>query len=150
MVQIATAFARFGSDRFQESEFNAAARRLRTACMTNSFFVAGSGNFCTEVMAATDQRAFVKTGAEGVYTGCLPGTGLGIAVKTVDGTKRAAQTAMAGILAVLLGQSGDVPQIVQDYAVAKLRNRNNWVTGEMSLAAESRSALQTALSAFQG
>ncbi len=58
-------------------------------------FVAGTGRFCTDVMAHFGARVFVKTGAEGVFCGALPEMGLGIAIKCDDGGKRAAETMMA-------------------------------------------------------
>jgi L-asparaginase II len=44
-------------------------------------------------------RVFVKTGAEGVFTGAFPDLGLGIALKVDDGTKRASEMMMAAMIA---------------------------------------------------
>ncbi len=63
------------------------------------WFVAGTGRFDTQVMEITGTRAFAKVGAEGVYAGALPELGLGIAVKVDDGAARAAEVAMAAVLA---------------------------------------------------
>jgi L-asparaginase II len=60
--------------------------------------VAGTGRFCTEVMAQTGERAFVKTGAEGVFCAALPEQGIGIALKAADGAGRASEAAMAHLL----------------------------------------------------
>ena len=62
--------------------------------------VAGSNRFCTKVMEAVP-RAFVKTGAEGVFCGAIPHAGLGIALKCDDGAHRASETAMAALMASL-------------------------------------------------
>jgi len=70
--------------------------------MGDPSLVAGTGRFCTEVMAAFSGRVFVKTGAEGVYCGAIPEAGLGIAVKCDDGATRAAEAMMAATLAALL------------------------------------------------
>jgi L-asparaginase II len=64
--------------------------------------VAGTGRFDTIVMKALGLRAFVKTGAEGVYCAALPELGLGVAIKSEDGAKRAAETAMAALIARFL------------------------------------------------
>jgi L-asparaginase II len=66
---------------------------------TEPFLVAGTGRFDTEVMDVTGGRAFVKTGAEGVYTAALPDLGLGVALKIDDGATRASEAVMATVLA---------------------------------------------------
>ena len=67
--------------------------------------VAGPGRFDTLAMEEglkSPGGAFaVKSGAEGMYAGILPGLGLGIALKIDDGAKRAAETAMAAVLTLL-------------------------------------------------
>lgn len=79
---------------------NSAARRIIAAVRADPFMVAGTGRFDTVLMRAVP-RAFIKTGAEGVYCGCIPHAGLGIALKCDDGAGRAAETAMASVLASL-------------------------------------------------
>src|SRR5690606_24927973 len=71
--------------------------------------VAGTGRFCTEVMALLKGEALVKTGAEGVFCAALGGLGLGlgIALKADDGETRAAEAMMAGVLALLLPQHSE-------------------------------------------
>ncbi len=48
-----------------------AAKRIIKAVRAHPFMVAGAGWLCTDVMTAVP-CAFVKTGAEGVYCGCVP------------------------------------------------------------------------------
>jgi len=62
------------------------------------FMVAGSGRFCTEVIAKSRGRALVKTGAEGVFCATLPAQGLGFALKVRDGAGRAAEVATGHLL----------------------------------------------------
>jgi L-asparaginase II len=109
--------------------------------MTHSFFISGSGRFSHDLMVAAQGTVFIKSGAEGVYISCLPALGLGIAVKSEDGTKRAAKTTMAAILQLLMPQMGTVPTIVNENAHRSLRNRANIEFGEMSLSVESAAAL---------
>jgi L-asparaginase II len=77
-----------------------ASRRIIDAVRSHPFMVAGTGDFDTLLMQAVP-RAFIKTGAEGVYCGCVPHAGLGIALKCDDGAGRAAEVAMASVLASL-------------------------------------------------
>jgi L-asparaginase II len=96
--RLAYGFARFVTGRGLAPERAKAAKRLAAAVAAEPFFVAGSGRFCTAVMQAGGGRFIAKTGAEGVYTAASAELGLGIALKVLDGTARAAQTALGGLL----------------------------------------------------
>lgn len=95
---LAHGFARFVTGQGLAPERARAARRIAAAVIAEPFFVAGSGRFCTAVMQAGAGRFIAKTGAEGVYTAASAERGLGIALKVLDGTARAAQTALGGLL----------------------------------------------------
>jgi L-asparaginase II len=96
---LAFAFARFGTGQGIAPETAKAAARLRAACAAKPWFVAGTERFCTKVMQHFGARVFVKTGAEGVFTGAFPDLGLGIALKVDDGAKRASEMMMAAMIA---------------------------------------------------
>jgi L-asparaginase II len=99
---LAQGFARFGAgDRLTPARA-AATRRIREAVGAHPDMVAGTGRFDTTVMQALGLRAFVKTGAEGVYCAALPELGLGVAIKCEDGAGRAAETAMAALISKFL------------------------------------------------
>ena len=91
---LALGFARFARPDF------AAARRIIEAVRAHPFMVGGTGDFDTLIMEAVP-RLFIKTGAEGVYCACIPHAGLGIALKIDDGASRAAEVAIASVLAGL-------------------------------------------------
>jgi L-asparaginase II len=95
---LAWGFARFATGTGLAPERTRAAKRLAAAVAAEPFFVAGSGRFCTAVMQAGKGRFIAKTGAEGIYTAASAELGLGIALKVLDGTARAAQTALGGLL----------------------------------------------------
>ena len=99
---IALAMARLADPSDQPEPRQAAAARIRQAIAAEPGMVAGTGRFCTRVMAVTGDRAVVKSGAEGVYCAALPEHGLGIALKIDDGAGRAAEVVM-GRLLVRLG-----------------------------------------------
>ena len=96
---LARGFARFGSGKGMGPERAKAAQRLRAACAAKPWHIAGTGRFCTAVMERFGDRVFVKTGAEGVFCGAIPGAGLGVAIKIDDGAARASEVAMAGVIA---------------------------------------------------
>ncbi len=131
LQNFAHAFAKFGTGRGLAPERAKAAARLRTACAENPWYVAGTGRFCTEIMTVLGARAFVKTGAEGVYCGALPGEGLGIAIKCDDGAGRAAEAIMAAIVARFLKLNDADRNAVARLAAPVLRNWNGFEVGRL-------------------
>jgi L-asparaginase II len=128
---LALAFARFGTGDGLEPGRAAAARRIRAACAAHPHLVAGTGRFDTELMTALGARVFVKTGAEGVYCGALPELGLGIAIKCDDGAGRAAEVAMAALIAKLLPLSETKRAALAPRVAPVLRNWNGEAVGAL-------------------
>lgn len=94
LKNMALGFARFASPDF------APGRRIIEAVRKHPFMVGGTGDFDTLIMEAVP-RLFIKTGAEGVYCAAIPHAGLGVALKIDDGAARAAEVAIASVLAGL-------------------------------------------------
>ncbi len=105
---LALGFARMATGAGLGPERARAAKRLFAACMAEPFYTAGTGRADTALMAAAPGRIFVKVGAEGVYCAALPELGLGIALKVDDGASRAAEVAVATVLAKLMGAEGEL------------------------------------------
>lgn len=99
---LALGFARLGTGHGLGPERAKAAARIRKAVAAHPFMVAGTGRFDTRAMEQLRERAFIKTGAEGVYCGSLPELGYGIALKCDDGAGRAAEVVMAALIARFL------------------------------------------------
>ena len=104
--------------------------RITTAVRNHPFMVAGTGRFDTKLMQAVP-RAFIKAGAEGVFCGCIPHAGLGIAIKCVDGAGRAAEIAMACVLATLDIWTADEKQKLTELAKNELKNWRKIHVGEI-------------------
>ena len=100
LTAMATAYARFGASADPH------AARLRGAMMAHPALIAGSGRFCTELMAAWPGGVIAKIGAEGVYSAALPGAGLGVAVKVEDGDMRSAPGALLSVLQSVVRHAG--------------------------------------------
>ena len=95
---LALAMARLGDPVDLPERRAAAARRVRAAMAAEPYFVAGTGRFCSTLMAVTGAAVTVKTGAEGVFAAALPTLGLGVALKVDDGASRASEVALAQLL----------------------------------------------------
>jgi len=126
---LALGFARLGTGAGLASDRAAAAKRIRAACAAHPHLVAGAGRFDTLIMTALGARAFVKTGAEGVYCGALPELGLGIAVKCDDGAGRAAEVAMAALIARFLPLNDQERAALAPKFASTLRNWNGEPVG---------------------
>jgi L-asparaginase II len=121
---LALGFARFSTGE------RPAARRIIEAVRKHPFMVAGTGDFDTLVMEAVP-RVFVKTGAEGVYCGCIPHAGLGIALKCDDGASRASEVAMASVLSGLDVWTDDEKAALESFRSKPIRNWQQVEVGEV-------------------
>ena len=128
---LALAFARFGTGQGLPPARAAAAARLRAACAAHPWHVAGTGRFCTAVMEHFGERVFVKTGAEGVFCGAFPAQGYGIAIKCDDGAGRAAEVAMAAVIARLLPLGAGDRALIDHLLRPTLRSWNGVEIGEL-------------------
>lgn len=108
-------------------------QRIIDAVRKHPFMVAGTGRFDTNLMQAVP-RAFVKTGAEGVYCGCVPHAHIGIALKCDDGAGRAAETAMASLLASLDVWTAEEKEKLQSFAHVDMTNWRHIHVGDVHAA----------------
>jgi len=129
LAALAHAFARFGTGRGLAPERAKAAARIRAACAAQPYYVAGTGRFCSEIMKLFGKRVLAKTGAEGVFCGALPEPGLGIALKCDDGAGRAAEVAMAAMIARFLPMSDEERATLDRWLRPVLRNWNGIEVG---------------------
>ena len=119
---LARGFARFGAGRGFGPERAAAARRIREAAAAQPFLVAGTGRLDTDLMSLLGERAFTKTGAEGVFIAALPELGLGLAVKADDGAGRAAEIMIAALIARYLPMKDAERASFQRFVSPRLTN----------------------------
>lgn len=81
--QMATLYAQLASGNSLDME------RIVRAMTHHPFMVAGDGEFDTELMRLTEGELVSKSGAEGIQCIGRVGEGLGLAIKAMDGAKRA-------------------------------------------------------------
>ena len=98
---LAGGMARFASAGAGSGVRDSAMAALRDAMIAYPGLVSGEGRACAILMEAAGGKAAVKTGAEGVFVAILPAQKLGIALKIEDGATRAAEVAIAALLARL-------------------------------------------------
>jgi len=127
---MALGFARLASGEGLSAGRKAAAARIIAAVRANPFMVAGTDRFCTRLMTKVP-RAFVKTGAEGVFCGAVPHAGLGIALKCDDGAGRASEAAFAAVLAALDVWTPEEKETLSSFSHATLKNWRKIEVGEV-------------------
>jgi L-asparaginase II len=131
LASLARGFARFGTGERMGPERARAAARIRAAAAAHPYMVAGTGRFCTEIMGIFGARAFVKTGAEGVFCAALPELGYGVALKCDDGATRAAELMMAAVIAFILPLSDAEELALRRFVEPPLVNWNGIRTGSL-------------------
>ncbi|TPW30575.1 asparaginase [Martelella alba] len=126
---LAHGFARLATGNGLGAVRAAAGKRILSACMAEPFYVAGTGRACTELMEIAPGRLYAKTGAEGVFCAAIPEQGIGIALKCEDGTTRAAEAMVAGVLARYF--DGDIAAALRARAMTVMKNWNGLAVGEI-------------------
>ncbi|MGH2785764.1 MAG: asparaginase [Actinomycetota bacterium] len=82
------------------SRLGSSAPAVLDAMAARPFFVAGTGRLCSAIMRAVP-GVVIKIGAEGLACITLRERGLGVALKSRDGTQRARDVAVLAVLAAL-------------------------------------------------
>lgn len=118
---LALGFARLGSGVGVARERAAAARRIYEAAVSEPFYVAGTGRFCTDAMTLLGGATLLKTGAEGVFCAAFRELGLGVALKCDDGASRASEAMMAAIVAWLMPEHAEALRRWTDASVLTRR-----------------------------
>ena len=139
---LARAFACFGTGEGLEPARADAAATLYDACCGHPHMVAGTDRFCTDVMTAFSTRIYVKTGAEGVFCASIPELGLGVALKCDDGTTRASEAMMAGVISALMEVDEDEADVLARFDHAPIKTRRGVTAGEVRTVAEFGASLQ--------
>ena len=89
------------SDYNKLNEYSNIAKRIFNSC-TNFPEIAGGTNSVNSILTNFSKgKIFFKNGAEGVFVAIIPEKKSALAVKITDGTARAAETAIAGLVSEL-------------------------------------------------
>lgn len=128
----AISFARLATLRGLADDDAAALARAGAAMTSEPWYVAGTGRFDTDLMRATGGRVVAKAGAEGVHCDALLDGGLGLALKVVDGTRRAAAPAALAALDALHALEPGARDALRGHAVVAVKNVAGKVVGEVA------------------
>ncbi len=95
---------------------------VRDAMIGAPLFVGGTARFDSALIAATRGGVVAKGGAEGVHGDALPAEGLGLALKVIDGNRRATPPAALALLGELRGFSAAEAAALEPFARTEVRN----------------------------
>ena len=112
LAAIARGFARLARRAELPAERADAVRRVVSAMTAHPHLVGGTDRFDTLVLASGNGAVLVKGGAEGVCAASILRPAVGIALKIDDGAKRAAETAMAALLALYCNGEGPLGETI--------------------------------------
>ena len=112
LAAIARGFARLARPAELPVERADAVRRVVSAMTAHPHLVGGTDRFDTLVLASGNGAVVVKGGAEGVCAASILRPAMGVALKIDDGAKRAAETAMAALLALYCNGDGPLGETI--------------------------------------
>lgn len=130
IAAFATAYAHLARPKNSPSPHAEALVRLRDAMMAHPANVSGHGNFVTSIMEVGNGGIVAKTGAEGLICLGIPSEGLGIAIRTADGTFRSHPEIVAGVLRQLGLYDEAFYAALEERHPSAIRNHNGWQVGE--------------------
>jgi L-asparaginase II len=130
----ARAFARLATLEGLDSGDARALERVRSAMAAQPMLVAGTGRLDTAIMEATAGRIVCKAGAEGVHGDALVREGIGLALKVLDGARRAAPAAVISLLTELGALEVTEREALRDFAAQDVRNVAGRVVGRIAAA----------------
>ncbi|MCC6748138.1 MAG: asparaginase [Deltaproteobacteria bacterium] len=129
LAEAATAFARLATGAADRPEHHAAATRVLAAMQGFPVHVAYEGHFGALLSEHLGPEVVAKGGAEGVFCLGLPGLGLGLACKILDGASRAVPTVVLAALGRLLPVADLEP--LRAKALRPVKNTLGEVVGEL-------------------
>ena len=131
LTALALVFARLANPDLAPARHRQALRRVRDAMLAHPEMVAGTDSLCTDLMVAGGGRIVAKAGAEGVYGVGSLDSSFGVAVKVLDGNKRAAEPAVVAVLDQLDALDENARGALASYAHPVVKNAAGIDVGEI-------------------
>jgi L-asparaginase II len=107
--------------------------QVAAAMSAQPWYVSGTGRFDTDLLRATRGRVVGKGGAEGVHGDALLDAGLGLALKVIDGGRRATAPATIAILDALHALEPPARAALERHARPPITNAAGTVVGEVAV-----------------
>ena len=128
----AVSFARLATLHGVEDKDAVALAQVASAMANEPWYVAGTGRFDTDLMRATAGRIVAKAGAEGFHCDAVLDGGRGLALKVIDGSRRAAAPATLAALDALHALEPKARDMLRQHAVVPVKNVAGRVVGEVA------------------
>jgi L-asparaginase II len=131
---LAIGFKNLALARAESEATRMALRRVRDAMTAYPELVAGEGRFDYDFMRAFSGQAVCKLGAEAIEGTGFTDPPIGIAVKVLDGNRRALAPICLEVLRQLglIEKAGDIP-LLEPYFSPEVRNARQLVTGRIEV-----------------
>lgn len=126
LCQMGTLYAKLASGEHLDLE------RIVRAMTHHPSLVAGDGAFDTQLMKLTEGEIVSKSGAEGVQCIGRVGEGMGLAIKVLDGSKRAKYAAAIHVLQQLGWITPSMTEVLSETYMTLSNLKRLEVTGELS------------------
>lgn len=130
LYSLAHAYAAFTAHPNGTDSRSKAMQRILQSIAAHPLNIAGTNRACSRVIAASQGRVIVKTGAEGVFIGIIPERQIAFALKIDDGATRASETALGGVLGWLQEPVAAMPELDTVFRRA-LKNSQGKVVGRV-------------------
>ncbi|MEO1621505.1 MAG: asparaginase [Cyanobacteria bacterium J06632_3] len=127
LSQMATLYAKLASGKNLEME------RISRAMTSYPMMISGPSGFDSQLMALSEGALVSKSGAEGVQCIGRVGEGMGIAIKAIDGSKRAKYATAVYLLKQLGWITPDVSEALSEQFMRPGKYTRLDVVGDMSL-----------------
>ena len=109
-------------------EYSVIAKRIFDSCIKFPEIAGGSKSANSILTKLSKGRVFFKNGAEGVFVAIIPEKKSALAVKIIDGTRRAAEVAIAGLISELKIVNNDK---IKKIKKSPVKNSANQIIGIM-------------------
>lgn len=96
--------------------------------------ISGTGRFCTAMIEQIGHRAFIKSGAEGVFCAGVRDSGIGIALKCDDGAERGGRIMLAALLRHVGAIDDGNAKALSTFMAPAVENRRGATVGAIRVA----------------
>lgn len=105
--------------------------RITRSIQAEPLMLAGTNRCCSRVVSHSKGQIVVKTGAEGVFSGYLPGKDIGFALKIDDGATRASEVALGALLKKISAFTPESSEQLSHYFSPNVVNSQGFTTGRV-------------------